>query len=261
MNIQIKVIVKAFDIIEKLSQSENLSLKEITQQVKLPKPTVYRILSTLQSIGYVEYEISTQNYTLGQQLLLLAKQYINKSSLINIATPYMKKLSETFGETVNLARLTDKEAIFVHIEECKHSFRFVDQIGDRAALHSTAIGKAIAALLPESRLDEIFKDYTFAVFTKKTITNYNLLKLELAKVREVGHAIDDEEGHEGVICVGVPIFNKDNSPFAALSISLPKLRASQKVLQDIHQQLPKVGIQISLELGVTDIRKCFVREP
>jgi DNA-binding IclR family transcriptional regulator len=260
MNPQIKVIVKAFDIIEILSQSGRFTLKDITLQVKLPKPTVYRILNTLQSLGYVEYEQATQNYTLSQKFLALAKQYVNKNSLINIAIPYIKKLSEIFGETINLARLIDQGATFIHIEESTHAFRFVDQVGDRAPLHSTAIGKAIAAFLPEKRLKELFIHYPFQGFTKKTITNLDALKSEFKKVRELGYAIDDEEGHEGVICIGVPIFSKDNTPFAGMSISVPKIRSSKKNIQEICQQLTRVGIQISLELGVTDIRKCFGRE-
>ena len=76
-------------------------------------------------------------------------------------------------------------------------------------------------------------------------------------VKQNGYALDNEEGHDGVICVGAPIFNKDNQPFAAISISMPKVRVKKIVLQKIIHELQKVSIQISLELGVTDIRKCL----
>ena len=260
MNHSIKVIVKTFNIIEILYQSEKLTLKEITRRIKLPKPTVYRILSTLQSIGYVEYDADTQTHALSHKFVMLAKNYISHNSLVNVAIPYMRRLWETFGETVNLAKLMDREAVYIRIEESRHPFHFVDQIGDQASLHSTAIGKAIAAFLPEERLNEIFTDYPFRAFTKKTITNFNSLKRELANIRQLGYAIDDEEGHEGVICIGVPVFNKENFPCAAMSISMPKIRSSRKIIQDLCQQLPKVGLQISFELGVSDIRKCLNRE-
>lgn len=254
----IKVVAKAFDIIEVLNQSEKLTLKEITNKVKLPKPTVYRILNTLQSIGYVQYDSDTQSHALSHKFVILAKNYLSKNGIINVSIPFMIKLREDFGETVNLAKFVEKEAVFLHIEESKHPFRIVDQIGDTASLHSTAIGKSITAFLPEQKLIEIFEDYNFHIFTKKTITDFESLKNNLEKVREDGFAIDDEEGHEGVMCIGVPIFNKENFPFAALSISMPKIRATKKIIKRIIQQLPKIGIQISFDLGVTDIRKCLM---
>jgi len=251
----IKVIAKTFDIIEILNQSEKLTLKEITETVKLPKPTVYRILNTLQTMGYIEQD--NQFHTLSHKFVILANNYLNKSGIINVAIPYMTKLLEEFGETVNLAKLVDNGAVYLCIEESKHPFRFVDQIGDQASLHATAIGKSISAYLPKEKLNQIFENYDFHIFTKKTIFDFELLKKDLAKVRQSGYAIDDEEGHEGVICIGVPIFNSSNYPFAALSISFPKIRAKKDIINKVLQELPKIGIQISFDLGVTDIRKCF----
>lgn len=255
MESTIKVIAKAFDIIEILNQSEKLTLKEITQAVNLPKPTVYRILNTLQSIGYVEQTM--QHHTLSYKFVVLAKNYLSKTGIVNIAIPYMRKLLEGVGETVNLAKLVDNGAVYLRIEESKHPFRFVDQIGDKASLHSTAIGKSIAAFLPKQKLNELFENYDFYAFTKNTITDFKSLKDSLVKVREKGYAIDDEEGHEGVLCIGTPIFNRENFPFAALSISIPKVRIKKSILNKIIDELPKIGVQISFDLGVTDIRKCF----
>lgn len=258
MENKIKVIIKAFNIIEILNQSEKLTLKDITQKVKLPKPTIYRILNTLQSIGYIQYDPLTQSHSLSHKFLMLAKNYSSQNDLINVAIPFITKLKQTFGETVNLAKLAGGHAVFLAIEESRHRIRIVDKIGDIASLHSTAVGKAIAAFLPEERLNEIFKDYNFHSYTKKTITDYKSLKESLIKVREAGYAIDSEEGHEGVMCIGAPIFNTSNLPFAAISISMPKIRTNKTIIKEISQQLPKVGIQISLGLGVTDIRKCLI---
>ena len=256
----IRVLIKAFDIIEVLNQSEKLTLKDITKKVNLPKPTVYRILNTMQSIGYIQYDPLTQTHSLSHKFVILAKNYLSQNGLINIAIPHMTKLRETFGETVNLAKFVDDHAVFLTIEESKHSFRIVDKIGDKASLHTTAVGKAIAAFLPKEKLNNIFKDYEFHGFTKNTIANFESLKNELDKVHEAGYAIDNEEGHEGVLCIGAPIFNIDNLPFAAISISMPKIRANKKIMNKIIQELPKIGIQISLDLGVIDIRKCFMEK-
>jgi len=258
MSDAIKVVVKTFDIIEILNKHNSLSLKDITIKSDLPKPTAYRILNTLQQLNYVDFDQLTQQHSLSTKFLAIANRVINRSNIVDISKPHMIRLREEFGETVNLAKIIDKDMFFLNIVESTHQFRYVDTIGDKAPLHSTAIGKAVIAFLPDDEVLKIFKEYTYTQFSKNTIKNFSELKQNLIIVREVGISIDNEEGHEGVICIGVPIFDSSHLPVAAISISIPKIRAKKTLIEKIKQDLPKVGIQISLELGVSDIRKCFM---
>ncbi len=256
----IKVVAKTFKVIELLDQTKGISLKDLAEQASLPKPTAFRILDTLLSLGYADQDATTQQFMLGSRFLTFVKSSGNGADIIALAKPYMESLSKTYGETINLARLTGDQIIYVRILESNHSFRISDDIGDRASVHSTAIGRAIAAFLPEPMLKEILSNTTYTSFTRKTITDEASLRKHLLLVKEKGYSVDDEEGHDGVLCIGAPIFNKDHIPFAAMSISMPKVRAKKKVLEDMIRDLPKVAIQLSLDLGVTDIRKCFGKQ-
>lgn len=256
----IKVVAKTFKVIELLNQNREMALKDISELSSLPKPTTFRILDTLQSLGYVDQDSETQRFSLGARFLVLIKQSGPIADVISLAEPYMEQLLKAYGETINLARLSDNQVIYVRILQSGHSFRISDSIGDRAHVHSTAIGKAIAAFLPKEALNAILRHTSFPAFTRKTITDEATLRKHLAQVREQGYAIDDEEGHDGVLCIGAPIFNKDHLPFAALSISMPKVRAKKKVFESMIRDLPKVAVQLSLDLGVTDIRKCFGKQ-
>lgn len=254
---KVKVVSKTFEILEALSEGNRLGLREITEHVSYPKPTVFRLLSTLEQLGYVEQDKKDFTYALSSKLMLLARSLNSGSGLIAVARPHMEMLHKRFGETVNLARLVENRAVYVNIIESNEAFRISDSIGDVAPFHATSIGKAIAAFLPKETRTELFKDYDFSSFTRKTISGVDTLKSQLDEVKKAGYAVDNEEGHDGVICVGAPIFNNDHYAFAALSISMPKVRAKKAVLDDVKAQLPKEGISISLELGVTDIAKCF----
>lgn len=253
----IKVIAKTFKVIELLNEQKELPLKDLALRTALPKPTTFRILDTLHALGYVEQDTGTQRFRLGAKFLTFIRSSSPGTDLIALATPYMEKLHSKYGETTNLARLIDNQIIYVRIVESGHSFRISDAIGDRASIHSTAIGKAIAAFLPKKQLDEALRINVWTPFTRKTITDETSLRKHLLVVRERGYALDDEEGHDGVLCIGTPIFNKENVPIAAMSISMPKVRAKKKVLENMIRDLPKYSIQLSLDLGVTDIRKCF----
>ena len=257
MGKSVKVLEKAFHILEQLNIEDVLSLKEIAERTDIPKPTASRILDTMQSLGYIEQDSVSQRFRLGSNFLALAKRSNASNDVMVVAEPFMKKLHAAFGETVNLARLHDAQIVYVRILESRNAFRISDNIGDRASIHSTAIGKALGAYLPKEKLNEMITSCTFTQFTRKTILDEQSLRKHLVIVKQNGYALDSEEGHEGVICVGAPIFNKDNSPFAAISISMPKVRAKKTVLNKVVQELQKVSMQISLELGVTDIRKCL----
>jgi IclR family KDG regulon transcriptional repressor len=255
----IKVVTKTFAVIELLNSEKGLSLMDLAAQAALPKPTAYRILDTLANLGYVEQDPATNKFALGSKFLRFVQKSGSRSDLRTLATPYMEKLGMLFGETVNLARLIDDQIIYITILESPHSFRISNNIGDRASVHSTAIGKAIAAFLPKDALNRVLQTNVYTPFTRKTTTDEAALRRHLVLVRKQGYAIDDEEGHDGVLCIGAPIFNRDHLPFAGLSISLPKVRAKEKILKAMMRELPKTALQLSLDLGVTDVRRYFPR--
>ncbi len=254
---KVKVVSKTFEILEALSEDTGLGLREITERVSYPKPTVFRLLSTLEQLGYVEQDKKDFTYTLSSKFMLLTRSLSGGRGLIAVARPHMEMLHKRFGETVNLARLVDDRPVYVNILESEEAFRISDSVGDAAPFHATSIGKAIAAFLPKEKRATLFRDYTFTTFTRKTISGIGRLNEELDNIKKSGYAIDNEEGHDGVICVGAPIFNNEHYAFAALSLSMPKVRAKKSVLDEVKEQLPREGIAISLELGVTDIAKCF----
>jgi DNA-binding IclR family transcriptional regulator len=253
----VKVVVKTFKVIELLNAENWLSLADLATKASLPKPTTYRILDTLAGLGYIEQDPVTHQFTLGSQFLTFIRRSPPGTNIISVAEQYMEQLGTLYGETVNLARMIDNQFIYIRILESGHSFRISNNIGDRASVHSTAIGKAIAAFLPKEELNRVLRKNVYTPFTRKTITDEAVLRKHLALVRKQGFAIDDEEGHDGVLCVAAPIFNKDHLPFAALSISMPRVRAKEKILRSMVRELPKLSIQLSLDLGVTDIGKCF----
>jgi DNA-binding IclR family transcriptional regulator len=253
----IKVVAKTFKVIELLNSENGLSLMDLAVQASLPKPTAYRILDTLAGLGYIEQDPTTHKFNLGPRFLIFIRNSRPGTDIISLAEPYMEKLGKMYRETVNLARLIDNQIIYIRILESGHSFRVSNNIGDRASVHSTAIGKAIAAFLPNGELSGVLRRNVYTPFTRKTITDETSLRKHLALVRKQGYAIDDEEGHDGVLCVSAPIFNKEHLPFAGLSISMPKVRAKEKILKSMVREMPRLAIQLSLDLGVTDIRKCF----
>jgi DNA-binding IclR family transcriptional regulator len=121
-------------------------------------------------------------------------------------------------------------------------------IGRRVPPHCTALGKILLAYDYEA-LERILAKGSLPALTPNTITNPEVLKRELERVRSQGYAMDWEEFHEGTICVAAPVRNYRGRVVAAISVSLPKTRLTHDPLDRFVQAVTVAAHQVSQFLG------------
>ena len=220
----VNVVGKPIDLLDTFrSKGELLTLDDISGRSGVPRSTAYRILTTLESKGWIIHNNGTKKYHLGIQFY--HKAAIAEPDLVSVSRPFMQSLAKKFDETINLAQLTDGKVVCIHQVEGSHLFRFTNSLGRTVPIHATALGKAIAAFLDPSTLQSIWQVNGLQRFTPNTITDPHALSAELAKVRRNRYAVDIEEEFEGVRCVGVPIL-LEGYPIGAISISSLTKRSS-----------------------------------
>jgi len=233
----VRVLHKTLDILETLRSGRNgLSLSELTSRVGIPKPTVYRIVATLESRGYLD-RTSDGNYRLGRKFFERQPEGNGQQALIQAARPAMKNLLDSCKETLNLGIIDGGEVVIIETLESPLTVRMSSKIGNRRFLHSTALGKVLLAALPEKDVQRIVRARGLPRFTDNTITTWRALTVELEKVRQQGYAFDNCENEADGRCVAAPIFGPGRSAVAALSISgplprmtMPRARAFLKTL-------------------------------
>lgn len=242
-------IEKALDVFEALSERESLSLIELTELVNQPKSSLYRIILTLEKRGYIARSEEDGKYCLGYKQLLITKNLLEKNSLRSAALAEMNKLVAKYGDTVNLCVLMEQEIVYIEIIEGTYALRMSDRVGSKSPFHATATGKAITAYLPVEQLDALLAERGLLRLTPNTITGEDAYRQELAKVRALGYALDNEEITQGARCVGVPIFDKPGQAVAALSISGAVHRFADEALPGIADSLKEASRTISRKLG------------
>ena len=109
--------------------------------------------------------------------------------------------------------------------------RLPAETGDSECLHSTALGKAVLAWLPEAEIGNHLNT-PLRRLTARTITSPARLRVALARVRRFGYALDDEENDPGCRCYGAALFGHGHRPIAAISVSV--LAASVDAAQDLR---------------------------
>lgn len=219
---------------------DGVSLIDVAEATEVPKSTAFRYLWTLEGHRYVERDPESGDYRLG--LGFVGMQSRQLEVLRQRAHPWLEKLRDQFEETVNLGVLDGDAVIYLKIIESRRGVRLAATRGDRDPIHSTALGKAIAASLPESRVRDILRA-GMDPRTANTITTVDDYIDELVKVRRVGYALDDGENEADGRCVAVTL---PATPLpAGLSLSAPASRFPMKQVEEVATALKDVAERIT----------------
>lgn len=240
-NDNVQSILRAFELLEHLANANTeVGITQLAENSGLPLPTIYRLIQTLVTGGYVK-QGSSRRYGLGARLIRLGeKAGIALGSSIK---PYLAKLAELTGETTNLALLDADEVVYVAQVPSKHSMRMFTEVGGRVHPHCTGVGKALLAQLPEHEVMSILSRTGMASHTPTTITNPEVLLKQLDQIRHQGYALDEGEQEIGVHCIAAPI--PWNLAKAAISVSGPTSRISPETRNQIIPLLKATAQEIS----------------
>lgn len=203
------------------------SARNIQQTMGLPRPTIYRLLNTLEQEGFVERNPMGEEYVLGRQVIRLAQQAQAQNNLQGQVRATLRAISKVTGETVHLAVPYGCHMTFIDKVESPEAVRMASYIGMPIPMHSTSVGKAYLAALDDESRGQYLVQMKLDAVTERTITSLDALRDELARTRERGYAIDDEENEPGIVCFGHAIHGTDGMLAGAISVSVPRYRLSE----------------------------------
>ena len=196
-----------------------LGVSELARRTNLSKSTAFRLLGMLERNKAVER--AGTNYRLGSLLNSLGAQVSSTGhdKMRDLLTPFLAELYEATHQTVHLAVLHGTDVIYLNKLFGHRLLRSPSRIGGRVPAYCTGVGKVLLAYNFEST--EATLDKGMPAWTPKTITDPDVLRRTLAKIREDGIGFDDEESVMGLNCIAAPIMGPNGKPVAALSISGP----------------------------------------
>lgn len=247
---RIRSVAKALTILDLLAAHQgDMSLGEIARALDLPKSTLHGLLATLRDFGYLEQSPFDGRYRLGVRLFEIGNIVANNWDVRKVAAPHIQKLVDELEETVHLVVLDKGEVLYIDKRESRRSLRIVSQVGMRLPAHCTGVGKVLLAYLHPSEVKRIIATKGLARYTRHTITDPRQLEAELAKIREMGYAVDNEEIMDSLRCVAAPIRNHNGKVCAAVSVSGPVARLEGEKFRLAVEQVVRTAAEISAGLG------------
>lgn len=241
----LRAVDRVCDILDILANSsEGVSLTEVADGADLPKSSAFRYLTALEARRYVMRDAESGAFRLGLAFRPQNTRAVDR--LTSLARPALDKLRDQLGETTNLGVLDGAFVIHTVVSESPHMMRLAARVGDRGYVHSTALGKAICATLPEDKVRSILAAAGMPSYTDATIVDADDYLAELERVREVGYGLDDAENQPAGRCLGVVIPGIEFS--AGLSISAPADRFPPERTDEVAAQLRKVAKALSRQM-------------
>lgn len=244
---KLNAIEKALEILIAFTPyNEGLGTGEISGKLGLHSATASRILHILADKGFLQQDPHSKRFTLGPAAFDIGQAYINglSSNLVQLAKPYVDGLRSTLGETVVLEVLSGSSTVMAYMAEGPQRVHIAGTVGDRPPVNAAAGAKAILAFEPPDVVDKLLGG-DLCCLTERTITDRDVYKRELKKIRSSGYSLDEEEIDIGINAVGAPIFNHEGKPVAAVVVIGPVQRINGESSSDVVIKAKKAAAEIS----------------
>ena len=239
---------RGLTIIEVLANSQRgQNLSELTRSLHLPKSSIHRLLLTLELRGYLYRNEQTGRYNFGLKLFNLASMALGRTKLREQAGPVLHALMQKTGLTIHMAILEQNQAFLIEKIEPPGLPRLGTWIGRSMDLHCTGVGKALLAHLREEEIQRLIRN-GLPRYNDNTIVSAKKLKEELARIRQVGYALDDEEETIGLRCIGTPILDSESKAVAAISIAGTTAQINPDNISSLALKLRQSSSEISRRL-------------
>jgi IclR family acetate operon transcriptional repressor len=246
----VRCLSRALSILETLANSQvGITLTVLACAVGLPVSTAHRLLTTLQRQRFVYFDTKSMSWQIGVRAFVVGSAFARTRDIAMIARPFMRRLLDESGETVNLYVLRESEAMCMAQVEGRQTMRAIARPGGRVLMHYSGGGKALLAHLPERDVERVLEVHGLPRSTGRTIVKTANLKADLLRIRSRGFAVDDEEYAVGMRCVAAPIFDELGASIAALSLSGPAVRVSHARLDALSILVMNAARAATKEIG------------
>lgn len=246
----VPAIKRAFEIIELLVEQESgMNISELHRVLRLPLSSTATIVYTLTDLGYLLRDKENTRYRLSVKLFGMARRALDRKELVTQCHAALKELVRESGLTGHLAVLRDGDSVYIDRVQGNGLVQISSYVGLHWPAHTSAVGKALLAFLPDPELARVLKQMTLKKLTPHTIRSKRVLEKQLRMFRRLGYAWEQNEGELGLGCVAAPIYGPDHELTAAISLSGTTHQIAKAKIPALGAVVKRYAKQMSARLG------------
>ena len=243
----VQSVDRALTVLGILARHGEAGVTDIAAELGVHKSTAFRLVATLESHDMVEQNEDRGKYRLGVGILRLAGATTARLDVVREARPVSRQLAADTGETVNIAVLSERSALYVDQVAGQSALQSHNWVGQHIPLHATANGKVLLSGLTTAEVDDRLP--RLPGYTPHTVTSQAKLRRQLATVREQGYAVAVDELEIGLTAIAAPIRNAQGDVIASLSVSGPTFRIDAARVKELLPIVQDAAEEVSRRLG------------
>lgn len=201
------------------TNNSNMTLSEIASELDITKSAAYRVVMTLEEMGFLYKSGTGGRYQLASRVMDLGYQYIKSLDVNEILMPFIDELRDKTELTAHLAILEGSDAVYIYRALSSQALVSNIPIGSHLPACATAIGRSLLLNHTDKELRQLFRNYKFKQYSGKTATSINELITVLEDDRIRGYSINRSNFMEGTVAIAVPLVNASGMTVAAVNIS------------------------------------------
>jgi IclR family pca regulon transcriptional regulator len=217
-------VIRVFD-----ADHAQLTLSEVARATGLTRAAARRFLITLVELGYMRTD--GRLFALRPRVLELGYAYLSSLSLPEVAHPHMEALVAQVNESCSVSVLDGDEVVYVARIPTHRIMTVAISVGTRFPAYATSMGRVLLAAQPDAWVDAYLGRVDLVPITSRTVVDPEKLRTTLARIRERGFAVVDQELEEGLRSLAVPLHASDGAVIAAMNISAHASRGTSEAIR------------------------------
>lgn len=210
-----------------------LSAPELAKRLAVPRSTVFRLLTTLERLGFVERSEGGRDYRLGMAVLRLGFEYLASLELTEIGRPLLERLRDEIDYSTVLVVRDGRSIVYVAKSTTPPPFVSTVNVGTRLPAHATVLGRVLLQDLTLPQLRELYPEEHLQVYSENTphtvLDLFNLVQRD----RERGYVQEEGFFERGIATVAAAVRDHSGRVVAALGATIPEPRIAVERLDSI----------------------------
>lgn len=246
----VQSVHRALELLERIAQvSDGARLSDLAKEAGLAVSTTHRLLTTLEQRGFVQSDAASGRWHIGQQAFAVGSAYAKQRSFVAPALPFLRRLRDITRETANLGVIEDGEVVTISQVESREIMRAISPPGGRVPVMCSGMGKAILATWEDDAIDRIIDRHGLRAMTAHSLTSRDAVHDEIARIRDRGFALDDEEFVLGLRCVAAVVWGPQGEAACAISVSGLAARMTPEKVAETGAVVMRLADELTEVLG------------
>ncbi|CAH2922090.1 MAG: Transcriptional regulator, IclR family [uncultured Paraburkholderia sp.] len=232
-NYRVPGLERGLKILTEFSPREPvLGAPELSRRLKIPRTTVFRLLQTLESLGFLERADKNRNYRLGVAVLRLGFEYLSSLELTDLGLPIIEALRDDTGLTTHIVIRDGRDVVFVAKAQSHASiFSSVKvNVGTRLPAYATTHGQVLMGDMTLDELKKLYPEPELERFTRQTPATVDELYERIRDDAWRGFAISESSFERGISVVSAPVRNDTGRIVAVITTTIPRQEIDASLL-------------------------------